>query len=91
MNLVDNNLWRFLDIFRSCQKKCCLGSFERTVESILTVRWGTVGMLRKFLRRAALTAGSLGLIAMRRPSQSVEKGSHDSVTAYSCSMGILWI
>jgi len=91
VNLVNSNLWRSLDISQSCQMKCCLGSFERTVELILTVRWGTVGMLKKFLRRVALTAGSLGLIAMRRPLQPVEKGSHDSAIAYFYSMGILWM
>ena len=60
-------------------------------EPILTVLWGIVGMLRKFLRRAVLTAGLLGLIAMWWPSQPAEKGSHDSVTACSFSMVILWI
>ena len=91
MNLVDNNLWRFRDIFRLWQKKCCFGSPGRAVEPILTVRWGTVGMLRKFLRRVGLAAGSLGLIAMQRPSQPVENGLRDLVIVLSCSMGNLWI
>jgi hypothetical protein len=48
-------------------------------------------MLRKFLRRVGLAAGSLGLTAMQRPSQPVENGLRDLVIALSYSMGILWI
>ena len=59
-------------------------------EPILTVRWDIVGMLKNFLRQAALTAGLSGLIVMRWPLQLVEKGSHGSATACSLSMVILW-
>ena len=89
MGLANSNLWRPLNIFQLCQMKCYFGLFMRVAESILTVRWGTVGMQRKFLRRAALRADSLGLIVTQWPSKPVEKGSHDSVIAWSFCTVIL--
>ena len=91
MNLVQSKLWRFRDISRLWQKKCCFGSLKRVAEPILTVRWDTVGMQKNFLRQAVLTAGLSGLIAMIWPLRPVEKGSHVSEIACSLSMVILWI
>jgi hypothetical protein len=90
VNLVFGNLWRFPDISRLWQKRCCFGSLQRVGEPILTVRWDTVGMLKSFWRQAVLIAGLSGLTVMLRPLQPAGRGSHDSETVCSLSMVILW-
>ena len=90
MSLVSVDLWRFFDISRSCQKRSFFGSFERIAESILTVQWGTVGMLKSFLNQAVQTPDLSVLIAMRWPLQPARNGLLDSATVYTSFMVISW-